>query len=234
MTGQAATLGHMEPIALSGSLARVRDTLRRQGIDPDAIVVPDDLREPTPEDAREMRALQAANKSARWRHRLPVMYADAALADLDDRQHLGTISSWLGEGSSTLVLAGNVGSGKTHAAYAVGHAAVAAGLWVEAWTLADLLEALRPGGDPTASDHARRCDLLILDDLMATRASEWAVEQVTTLLDHRLRNRGRQIVTTNVDAVTLEEAWGARAMDRLRFRWTVCTFTGPSRRAAGW
>lgn len=233
MTGQTATLGHMEPMALSGSLARVRDTLRRQGIDPDAVTVPDSGPE-TPEEARERKALQAANRSARWRSRLPVMYATASVTDLDGTQHAETIAGWLGDASATLILAGNVGAGKTHAAYAVGHRAVASGLWVEAWTVADLLEALRPGGDPTASDHARACDVLILDDLMATRASEWAVEQITSLLDHRLRNRGRQVVTTNVDGKTLEEAWGARAMDRLRYRWTVCTFAGQSRRLAAW
>lgn len=220
---------------LSGALARVRDTLRRQGIDPDALTVaPPASRGETDEDAAERRALQAANRSARWRTRLPAMYATAEVGDLDDEQGREAVAAWLGSGSSTLVLAGNIGAGKTHAAYAVARTAVTTGLWVEAWTVADLMEACRPGGDPTAAEHARTCDLLVLDDLMASRASDWAVEQLTSLLDHRLRNRGRQIVTTNVRAEDLTEVWGKRAMDRLMYRQTVVKFTGTSRRVAAW
>lgn len=204
---------------------------RLAGVTP--VQVPDAHRE-TPEDRAERKRLQAQNRATRWTSRLPVMYADAAMADLTDDQQGPTIQGWLASGSSTLVLAGNVGTGKTHAAYAVGHQAVAQGLWTEAWTLGDLLEALRPGGDPVALDAARSADLLVLDDLLAAKVSDWSVEQFTSLLDHRLRNRRRQVVTTNAGHAELAEAWGARAMDRLRFRWTVVPMVGESRRVAAW
>lgn len=225
-------MGPME--RLGHAVGDWRTKLHARGIDLATLPpVPDSHRE-TLEDRRDRLQAQARNRAARWVNRLPVMYADAAVADLTDAQGAVQVQGWLGSGSSTLLLAGPIGTGKTHAAYAVGHQAVAAGLWVEAWTLGDLLEACRPGGDPVALDAARNADVLVLDDLLAAKVSDWAVEQFTSLMDHRLRNQRRQVVTTNAAHADLLEAWGARALDRLRFRWTVVALTGESRRVAAW
>lgn len=233
MTEQCATLSRMgEPERVGVVASDWRERVRRIGIDPDALPEHRRQDDETPEEAHARKVLQAQNRSARWRDALPVMYAEARLTDLDGEQHAETITGWLGSGSSTLLLAGSVGSGKTHAAYAVGNAAVAAGMWVEAWTVADLLEALRPGGDGAAG--AREADVLILDDVTASRVSEFAQESLLSILDARLRNRRRQVVTTNLPYGPMLEQWGARIMDRLAYRWTVCQFTGESRRRAAW
>jgi DNA replication protein DnaC len=187
----------------------------------------------TPEQAVERHKAAALARAQRWLEQMPAMYAEARLGDLDPATHLA-IGEWLNADGTTLVLAGQVGTGKTHAAYAVGHHLLGQGLTVEAWTLSDLLAAMRPDGDPKASDLARACDVLILDDLGAAKASEWAQEQLTALLDARLRDKRRQVVTTNAPYEALEAAWGSRAMDRLRYRWAVVTFTGESRRKAAW
>jgi DNA replication protein DnaC len=160
------------------------------------------------------------------------MYADASLTDLSDEQHAPEVGGWLGSGSATLMLAGSVGAGKTHAAYAVGNAAVTAGLWTEAWTVSDLLEALRPGGE--GAPGVREADLLILDDMAASRVSDFAQDALLSILDARLGNRRRQVVTTNLTYDAMAETWGARIMDRLAYRWTVVQFTGPSIRRAEW
>lgn len=234
MTGQTATMGPME--RLGHAVSDWRSKLRERGIDLATMPpIPDSHRE-TPEDRAERLRLQRANRDARWAQRLPVMYEHATLADLDgDATRAAT---WLDGNGSTLVLAGVVGTGKTHTAYAVGNTAVHRGLWCEAWTVSDLLEVLRPGTTDAARElaqHAvRTCDLLILDDVTTGKVSEWAVEQFTSLLDHRLRNLRRQIVTTNAGHDALLEAWGARALDRLRYRWTVVALTGASRRVAAW
>lgn len=235
MTGQGGTLGSMDtPRATVTDWA---EALRRRGIDPAAVPQgpPAAGLPETAEDRAERIALQTAARRARWERRMPVMYRDASLAGLGAEQHAQTVADWVTDpGSATLLLAGEVGTGKTHAAYAAGHALVASGHWVEAWTLADLLEALRPGGDVDALEAVRTCDVLLLDDLTATKVSDWAVEQFTSLMDHRLRMLRRQIVTTNVGHADLTEAWGHRALDRLAYRWTVCQFTGTSRRVAAW
>jgi DNA replication protein DnaC len=188
----------------------------------------------SPEDAAERHARRLENLTARWRAGVPPMYAQASLADLDDSQHAVRIRSWLHSGSSHLVLAGAVGTGKTHAAYAVGHQALSAGLWVEAYAVGDLMDALRPGSsDRDAERRARACRVLILDDLTA-KASDWEAERLTLLLDARVRDELQTVVTTNITSAQISEAWGERFMDRLRYRLTALTLTGESRRKADW
>lgn len=240
MTVQGATLASMnrtEPRPLAEALESMRERLQRMGLDPalvDGDTPPPPARE-TPEDARERKRQQALNRAARWRERLPVMYLEASLSDLDDDQHAVDVRGWLASGRTGLVLAGPVGTGKTHAAYAIGNAAVDRGLFVEAWTMHDLLTALRPDGDPAAQAFARTADVLILDDLMASKAvTPWAAEALTALMDARLRDRRRTIVTTNAPANVLGEAWGARCMDRLTYRAQTLVLQGDSRRALAW
>jgi len=162
------------------------------------------------------------------------MYQEASVDDLDDLQHAAHVRGWLRSGSLHLVLAGPVGTGKTHAAYAVGNQALAAGLWVEAWAVGDLMDALRPGGsDHGAEERARKCHVLVLDDLVG-KATDWEAERMTLLLDARVRDQRQTVVTTNITSGQITETWGGRFMDRLRYRLTPLTFQGESRRGAEW
>lgn len=236
---EPATLGGMgEPTSAGAVLEAMRDRLERMGMDPalvDQAVEPEAGKAETPEDRRERLARQAANRASRWRNRLAPMYREAALADLDDAQHAVDVSYWLAHTARPhLILAGPVGTGKTHAAYAVGNAAVAKGMFVEAWTLHDLLQALRPDGDPSAQQFARTADVLILDDLGAGKVSDWAAEAFTALLDARLRSELRTVFTTNLPADRLREVWGDRAVDRMSYRALALTFLGESRRRSQW
>lgn len=183
----------------------------------------------TADERAERLAARRAVYQARWAAQVPPMYADASLADLDQGQYF----TW-DRDSLNLVLAGPVGTGKTYAAYAIGNDLSAEGTWCQAVTVADLLAALRPDGDPSLAKAVQSCQVLILDDLGATKASDWAVEQMTSLLDLRVREGRRTVVTTNVPEPDLETAWGGRFMDRLRFRRTVHIFRGESRRKAEW
>jgi DNA replication protein DnaC len=188
----------------------------------------------SPEDRAERLAIQAQNRAKRWTERLPSIYVAARLNQVD-AEYAPRLARWLSDPDArTLVLAGSVGTGKTYAAYAVGHEAVAQGRWVEAWTLHDLLVASRPDGDKDALENARECDLLILDDLGATKVSEYAQETITALLDARLRTGRRQIVTTNLPWQPIEDAWGRRFTDRLRDGLVAVSMVGESRRAAAW
>lgn len=223
-------------VPLADATAPWVERLRERGLEPDLSLKPGDT-DPDPEDpadaeARHQRRLE--NLTARWRSGVPPMYADASVDDLDDSQHAVRIRAWLYSGSSHLVLAGPVGTGKTHAAYAVGHQALAAGMWVEAYAVGDLLDALRPGSsDRDAERRARSCRVLVLDDLTA-KATDWEAERLTLLLDERVRSELLTVVTTNITSAQITEAWGARFMDRLRYRLTALTLTGESRRKSDW
>lgn len=183
----------------------------------------------TAQEAQDRLEARRQVYAARWSAQVPPMYAVAALADLDAAQAF----TWPND-ALNLVLAGPVGTGKTHAAYALGNALVADGYWVQASTVVDLLAALRPDGDPGLVRAVQGCQVLILDDLSASKASEWAQEQMTDLMDRRVREGHRTIVTTNSTEPDLEAAWGGRFLDRLRFRRTVVVLRGESRRKAEW
>jgi len=187
----------------------------------------------TPQQAAERRRIAQDALNAAYRAKVPVLYRDATLADLD-ADLAASVADWLERKGTTLMLAGPVGTGKTHAAYAVLAHLMAHGVTVQATTVSDLLAALRPEGDHRQAALARTAQVLLLDDMGATKASEWAQEQMIALLDQRLREGKRQIVTTNATYEQMAEVWDDRTMDRLRYRWAVVQVTGESRRKAAW
>lgn len=218
-----------EPVKVGAAIPpRIMERLERMGLTT-ADALPPSPRQETEAEAQERRQQRLAVYQARWAAQVPPMFRDASWEDLDDSQRF----AWPPD-SLNLVLAGPVGTGKTYAAYAIGNRAAQAGSWVCATTVVDLLAAMRPDGDPSLVKAAQSCHVLILDDLGAGKASEFAVEQMTALLDLRVRETRRTVVTTNVPEGDLEAAWGGRFMDRLRYRRTVHVFSGESRRKAAW
>jgi DNA replication protein DnaC len=190
----------------------------------------------TPEQAAERRERARAHRRAQWEARCPAMYASASVDELTEHQHPGELRRWLDAGHRHLVLhSGRSSTGKTHAAYALGHAAVSAGQWALAWTLADLLADLRPHG-LSETDDVARCDLLILDDVGREHDSTgWPQEQLHRLLDVRGREHRRTIVTTNLTGEQMYDRYGEPVVDRLSHDMVVLKFTGPSlRRPAPW
>lgn len=200
----------------------------------------------------EVEATRARNRVALWCRRVETSWLDfsaAALGDLDPAQDPdGRVSGWLDSPSRTLLLVGGYGTGKTHAALAIGHAAVGRPrpAWAVPWTVPDLNDALRPDGDPLALDHALHCDLLVLDDLGAERITEWTVEQLYRIVDHRVRNRRKTVVTTNLPydergfpetpeadrpvTPNLVGRYSRRLVDRLMHDATIVRYRGESRR----
>lgn len=185
-----------------------------RGITP--LYEPTETRE-APEDAAQRAAKAAQQRRARWERRLPARWSDAALSDLTAGQDpSGVVSGWWDAGHATLILFSPVpGIGKSHAAYAVGNHAVEHGATVEAWTVIDLLAAMRPDGDPTALPNATGADLLILDDLGRESDSEWTRQQLHALLDARLVHRRRTVVTTNLADAAVSARYSAPLVDRL-------------------
>lgn len=221
---------------LADALAPWAERLRERGLEPDLTLKPGDTEpdDEDPEDAERRRLQKLEHLTARWSTSVPPMYRDARLDDLDDDQHAVRARSWLHSGSRHLVLAGPVGTGKTHAAYAIGHQALDAGMWVEAWNVGDLMDALRPASDDRGAERrARDARLLILDDLTA-KASDWEAERLTLLMDARVRAERLTVITTNITSQQITETWGPRFMDRLHYRLTALTLTGESRRKADW
>lgn len=226
-------VGDLMSALLAGAPAFVQESLRaarahrgeRERTQPEPPVE-------TPEEASERRARAHAHRQSQWDARRPLMFRDAAVNDLHpEHQHRALVAGWLGGEHRTLVLhSQRSGTGKTHAAYAVGNAAVDAGLWVVASTAADLIAGWRPFGLTETADAAL-CDVLILDDLgREYDASGWPQEQVHRLLDLRARERRRTVVTTNLTGTDLLDRYGDPVVDRLVDDAVIVEFTGQSRR----
>lgn len=201
------------------------------------------------EARRELMAGRAAQRWAMWCHQVPGRYVDPR-ANCDVReprtfefwldrptvQHPAKIAAWLRSDSPTLILVGDTGTYKTGTALAAGYAAAAAAVHALYTSQLDYLRQLRPGGcdDPMAL-RARYAgtSLLVLDDLAAETevATEFVRQEMCALLDERLRENRRQIVTCNVDDPgVLADVFGDRIMSRLRGGAVVLPFDGGDRR----
>jgi DNA replication protein DnaC len=167
-------------------------------------------------------------------------------------------AEWAGRGRKAqgLYFAGQVGTGKTHAAWTT----LAA--WCRAtgtrphgeeppaieWggvpgrtapnvvftRLTDLLDDLRPGD--AAVRTIRDCQhaaLLVIDDIGAEKPSEWTQERVYSVIDHRYANCLPLIVTSNLPPSKLGGQIGERAASRLAEMCEVVAMTGTDRRKPG-
>lgn len=137
----------------------------------------------------------------------------------------------------SLLLTGRVGRGKTHQAWGALRALAATGLRV-AWevsTAADLYAALRPraGVDSEAAfrQHAR-ARLLVLDDVGASKSTEWTEEINYRLVNHRYENELPTLFTSNLPPKDLAGMLGDRVASRLIEMTQPVVLRGEDRRRA--
>jgi DNA replication protein DnaC len=166
---------------------------------------------------RRDEAERTANRRRRYEEARPKVYATATYATLVAQQDPdGKGSRWLASGHKNALLVGPSGHGKTHLAYAIGNDAVDRGLWVEAWPVSELFQALAPLPVHAQRDEVRSlrqentfdgvkgCDLLILDDLGAEAGSGYVADRniqiLTDILTARDANpKCRMVITLNGD-----------------------------------
>lgn len=163
------------------------------------------------------------------------------------------VAAWAAKGRKAegLYLCGPVGTGKTHTAWS----AVAA--WCAAasvrpyrgyqqddylgsrWhspnvvfaRLVDLLDDFRPGDDSVRRVRdCQRCELLVIDDLGAEKASEWTQERLYSVIDHRYAECLPVLVTGNLPPRVIADQSGDRVASRLAEMCAVVPFDGPDRR----
>ena len=123
--------------------------------------------------------------------------------------------------STGLILWGNVGTGKSFIAGCIANALLDKGVPVIMTNFARLLNKLTDmyAGDRNAYiDSFKRYPLMIIDDLGIERNSEFAREQVFSIIDSRYRSQLPMIVTTNLSLKKLknpEDMVRARIYDRI-------------------
>jgi DNA replication protein DnaC len=113
---------------------------------------------------------------------------------------------------SSLVLAGSVGTGKTHLAAAIVRSALAQGRTALFISAIGYLERLKSTFDGKQSglyiervDHVKSVECLAIDDLGAERPSTWAIERLYDAINARIERGIQTVVTTNfLDPAALE------------------------------
>ncbi len=107
---------------------------------------------------------------------------------------------------------------------------------IEYWPLLDLTSELRSDiahGSQETSRRCRECDLLVLDDFGAERATDFVLEELARIVDWRYRMMKLTAVATNL--LSFKETiakYGSRAISRWMGSCTVVHIGGEDRRAA--
>ena len=123
------------------------------------------------------------------------------------------------ERSVSLVLRGNAGLGKTHAALAIAGVVLEKGydvVYISAQELFGRLEKTRFEEDNSLMEGVLEADLLILDDLGTEYVSPYMLSSFYTILNTRIGNRRPTIYTTNiVDGTAFEARYTEKIASRL-------------------
>jgi DNA replication protein DnaC len=130
-----------------------------------------------------------------------------------------------------LVLRGNTGCGKTHLALAIAKQIPTRDRQQCGWswtpgtvftTAPELLLKIRSAFRDDAKESEEQlinyysgCELLILDDLGSEKTSEFAVTTLYVIIDRRIRDCRKTIITTNMSQQEIEQTFGARIASRL-------------------
>lgn len=163
-----------------------------------------------------------------------------AAARLDDGRHSAQARAWLAsiqrEPGGSLLLLGQVGTGKSHLACALVREACARGIQARYETIAGFLRKIRDTWDSSETTERRVFDaaagvpLLVLDEIGAGLRTDKDAVRIHELIDERYVRALSTVFVTNLTPPQLKEAVGDRAYDRMRDGSTAINITGESRR----
>jgi DNA replication protein DnaC len=152
--------------------------------------------------------------------RPPVTEIDATIVAAT-RRFADTIEKQLDAGRG-LWFMGSVGTGKTTLAMLVSKAALKAGRSVAIYSLPRLLNEIRDEAMRAQRSHVELLDrlaavnLLHIDDVGAERTTDWALEELYSIVNSRYEDERSMVITTNIlDREALCEQITERTVSRL-------------------
>jgi len=157
--------------------------------------------------------------------------ADVVRRGVEQSRRHGRLAPVIHDGPS-LLLYGERGVGKTHAAYGALRVLGLLGIHVRwlAFNAPELYERLRPGDGQLDLATVSAAPILLINDFGAANATQWVKEVTFRLVDYRYEQNLPTILTTNFDLPRLEKLVGDRVTDRLAEVARRVQITGPNRR----
>jgi len=184
-------------------------------------------------DCRCRPARIAKLRAGRLQARIPSRYREISFEQLTGtdlvafpeqirvaRRFAAAIGQNLDRGQGMWIM-GDIGTGKTMLAMLISKAALDAGRTVAIYSLPRLLNLIREAiasqvdGVVGFLDRLATVDLLHLDDVGAENRTDWALEQLYSIVNTRYEEQRSIIVTTNLQPDELSEQIGARTVSRL-------------------
>jgi len=150
------------------------------------------------------------------------MYCFESFVPVEGADEAFNAAVLLGQGRASfklLLIYGFPGNGKTHLAYSAALLRHRTGEKVRFITFAELMSRLRRAmeglGESTSDvlDEMKQCDFLVLDDLGASKESEWTEGVFEEIVNYRYANELDTFVTTNKDIKSLSEPIISRFRD---------------------
>ena len=203
-------------------------------------------RESQEREALEVRAyIQGRRAEVKRNYRLhalragmpPLYHAadmETLVVDSSNQAAVEAARRYLSDPTRFLLLHGDAGRGKTWLAAAIFRDLLIRGIEVKFTRSMDMLDRLREsvqrGDTRAAMDIYLTCPVLIIDDLAAERPTDWTVEQIYSLVDHRYSYNRGTVITSNAPGSALSKIFGARTMSRIKAAGDVIEIKGEDRR----
>ncbi len=162
----------------------------------------------------------AREKMEGWcrRRGIPLKYYDATFDSFKGNDKLVEALKQIAKSDEDIVLFGGTGSGKTHLAIAVMHYLGRGHFTTVPELLLRIRSTFKDGAREDEADVIRDLaghELLVLDDLGAEKTTEYSITTFYLIIDRRIRDGKRTIVTTNLTLQGVEEKLDARIASRL-------------------
>ena len=132
--------------------------------------------------------------------------------------------------SAGLYFYGGTGLGKTHLTAAIANEISAKGMSViyeSAQQIFDTVEAVRFNrADISERKKYESCALLIIDDLGAECVSQYSVSAITSIIDMRIVNGKKTLISSNLNPNGLKKTYGERLFSRVVGEFRLLSFAG--------
>lgn len=155
-----------------------------------------------------------------------------------ERDHMETVlegcklyaDKFPNDNAAGLYFYGGTGLGKTHLTAAIANVVSAKGLSViyeSAQQVFDTVEAVRFNrADISERKKYETCALLIIDDLGAECMSQYSISAITSIIDMRIVNGKKTLISSNLNPNGLKKTYGERLFSRVVGEYRLFSFVG--------